>query len=37
MIKIKQTKPDMITLEKGNKKITRTYNDYKANQRMWEF
>ena len=36
MIKIKQTKPDMITLEKGNKKITRPYNDYKSNQRMWE-
>ena len=36
MIKIKQTKPEMITLVKGNKKIDRPYIDYKSNQRMWE-
>jgi len=36
MIKIKQEKPEMITLVKGNKKIQRPYNDYKSNQRMWE-
>ena len=36
MIKIKQTKPKMITLVKGNKKIDRPYIDYKSNQRMWE-
>ena len=36
MIKIKETKPEMITLIKDNKKITRPYNDYKSNQRMWE-
>ena len=29
MIKIKQEKPDMITLVKGNKKIERPYEDYK--------
>ena len=37
MIKIKETKPELITLVKGNKKITRTYLDYKTNQKMWEF
>nr|BAR38469.1 hypothetical protein [uncultured Mediterranean phage uvMED] len=36
MIKIKQTKPEIVTLVKGNKKIQRPYNDYKANKRMWE-
>ncbi len=36
MIKIKQEKPDMITLVKGNKKIQRPYEDYSSNQRMWE-
>ena len=36
MIKIKQEKPEMITLTKGNKKIIRPYADYKVNQRMWE-
>ena len=36
MIKIKQEKPDMITLAKGNKKIQRPYEDYSSNQRMWE-
>ena len=36
MIKIKQEKPEIVTLVKGNKKIERPYNDYKANQRMWE-
>ena len=36
MIKIKQEKPEMITLVKDNKKIQRSYNDYKSNQRMWE-
>ena len=36
MIKIKQEKPEIVTLVKGNKKIQRPYNDYKANKRMWE-
>ncbi len=36
MIKIKQEKPDMITLVKGIKKIQRPYEDYSSNQRMWE-
>ena len=36
MIKIKQEKPEIVTLVKGNKKIQRPYNAYKANKRMWE-
>jgi hypothetical protein len=36
MVKLKLQKPEMVTLAKGNKKITRPYTDYKANQRMWE-
>ena len=37
MIKIKENNSDLITLVKGNKKIQRSYIDYKTNQKMWEF
>jgi hypothetical protein len=37
MIKIKETKPEFITLVKGNKKIKRTYLDYQANKNVWNF
>ena len=37
MIKIKENNSDLINLVKGNKKIQRSYIDYKTNQKMWEF
>ena len=37
MIKIKDTKPNMIKLQKGDKVIERPFIDYQTNKRMWEF
>ncbi len=37
MIKIKEPKPELITLVKDNKKITRPYIDFQNNKNMWLF
>ena len=37
MIKIKEPKPEFITLVKGNKKIKITFADYQANKNVWNF
>lgn len=37
MIKIKETKPEYVTLVKGDKKIKRPFIDYQSNKNMWLF
>ena len=36
-MKLVETKAELITLVKGNKKIQRPLIDYKTNKAMWEF
>ena len=36
-MKLVETKSELITLVKGNKKIVRPLIDYKTNKAMWEF
>ena len=36
-MKLVETKVELITLVKGNKKIQRPLIDYKNNKAMWEF